>query len=128
MKIVRQPLLSMLCGHCCISMLSGVSVKKIIKMVGRDTGTSTKEMVRVLRKLKIKSGKKLRVVSKKSSLPAKAILKIKYPKKSNWHWVVVYKGMIHDPGASRGGIYPIEKLHERYDPKVKISSYLEIFS
>ncbi len=129
MKIVRQPKDSKICGHCCLSMITGKSIPTIIKLIGHEEGTTTKELVRILKKLKIKSGKRLKVIKDYSELPEKAIVKIKYKYSRNWHWVVFYKGLIYDPGFKRGGVYEINKLYNkgRYPTTAKITSYLEIF-
>ncbi len=130
LKIIRQPKDSKICGHCCLSMITGKSTKAIIKLIGHEEGTTTKELVNVLKKLKIKSEKRLKVIKDYSELPEKAILKIKYKYTINWHWVVFYKGFIYDPGTIRGGVYKLDKLRSKgkYPKTVKISSYLEIFS
>ena len=106
-----------LCGQIAVSIILRKPLKEVIKMFGKDCGTWTKDLVRVLRKNKIKCGKKLER-TRKSNL---AIAKLTYPHKKIWHWVVVHNNKIYDGiwGKSNGTVDWSEK-------KGRLTSYLNI--
>ncbi len=129
MEIVRQPLGSNICGHCCLSMISGESLNTAIKLIGHENPASPQELFLAFRELEINCDTQLKQVFENSILPKKAILKVTYPRndKSHWHWVAYNNGYIYDSSFRRGGIYLLNEISTRYLVEVKISNYLEIF-
>lgn len=100
MRIVTQPEGSNICGHCCVSMVTGVDVEEIIKAIGHRRGTRTKELVKVLRSYERECDDKLTRFSNYSGLPGLAIAKITYDwRKNNGHWVVLFYPLIVCPGG-----------------------------
>lgn len=128
MEVIRQPLGSNICGHCCLSMVSGESIETAIRLIGHENPASPKELVLALREMEINCDPQLRQVFPNSLLPNKAILKVIYPRndKTHWHWVAYNNGYIYDSSNRRGGIYTLSELSNRYLVEVKVSSYLKI--
>lgn len=100
-KHIRQPKDSLLCGQACLAMITKQSLEESIKHIGHSHGTITKELVKVLKKFKYKTPKKL---LRLSYIPKYAIAKIPhknikgYPKNARgWHWVVYWNGKRYDP-------------------------------
>lgn len=116
MKFVEQTYMT--CGQACVAMIAGISLKKAIEVVGKKGGTTTKDLVKALRKLGFKCGDRL-----KFDEPVfLAIVKEKFAKHEHewdwhWHWVVYYNGNYYDPGR---GVNPKLPKGRRY------SSCLEI--
>ncbi len=83
------------CGQAVLSMLSGVDVLDIFKLVNTEKETTLKDMKTALNTLGI-SFKEQRVeVKDKSELPRVAILSLETPK--CWHWSLVFDGKFYDP-------------------------------
>lgn len=131
MKVIRQPLGSNICGHCCLAMVADTTLETALNLIGHEDPVSTKEMVTALRTLNINCGDKLKIVHKNTILPKKAIIRVTYPNKNrtkyHWHWVAYENGYIFDSSAKRGGIYFPHHISDIYLVETKISSYLEIF-
>jgi len=89
---IEQPYKSRLCGQIAVSVITNLHLKDIIQLLGRN-GTSTKKLVRVLRRLGYTCPDKL----KKMPRPSLGIAKLKDPeRKSGWHWVAVDGDKIFD--------------------------------
>lgn len=83
------------CGQIAVSVIANCSMKKAIKVIGKDKYTKTKDLARGLKKLGFKCPLRLKVFKKNK--PELAIAKLSYPDtKHQWHWVVVYKDKIFD--------------------------------
>lgn len=119
---VHQPSNSRLCGQCVVSMLTGKRVETIIRLFGHSSGTYTRELVRVLNLLNIKTSNKLTLLKGKS-LPELCIVKILYLPNGR-HWAIHYKGIIY---CSSEGVYPMEDYLQLSDDNIRVSSFLEIF-
>lgn len=83
------------CGQAVLSMLSGESVKEIIKICGTDRETTLKQMFYSLDCLKISYNKTRIEVSEKKNLPEICILSLETP--HCWHWSLYFKGKFLDP-------------------------------
>ncbi len=94
---VYQPKGSVLCGQACVAMISGVPLKTAIDVIGHICTTHTNELISALRRLNVQCDSKLRRPSAQKPFPPFAILKISFPGKRNWHWVVRWNGKIYDP-------------------------------
>lgn len=105
------------CGQIALSVITGESLKEIIKLVGHNSSTKTKTLIRVLRELKYKCPNRLIKLKQK---PVLAIAKLSYPDKSNWHWVVINKDKIYD------GLNGNRKGEVNWHPSRRITSYLPI--
>lgn len=128
MEVLRQPLGSNICGHLCLSMVSGESIDSILKLIGHENAATHIELIQALRELGIKCGNRMVKFHENSILPQKAILNVIYPRKdvNHFHWVAYENGLIYDSSARRGGIYRLEELDNRYLVETRIFEYLEI--
>ncbi len=83
------------CGQAVLSMLSGIDVKEIFKLVNTEKETTLKDMKMALNTLGI-SFKENRVeVKEKNDLPRVAMLSLETPK--CWHWSLFFEGKFYDP-------------------------------
>ena len=82
------------CGQLAVSIILHKSLKDTIFLFGHSSYTKTSDLVKILRKNKIKCDNRLKTI-KKSEL---AIAKLTYLDRNNdvWHWVVVWKNKIFD--------------------------------
>lgn len=100
LKYIEQPNDSGLCGQCCVAMVANVSLDKAIWACHKAYtvhGTSSSQLINGLKILNIKHDKIKSKVSKNEMFPDFAILGI--GDKTNWgHWVVLYYGVVYDPG------------------------------
>ena len=124
MKIVSQKTNTLICGHCCVAMISGYPLSDVIDFIGHDRGTSTKELTRVLRKIGFSCSRRAKRIGKYSILPDLCILisRSANNNKGNWHWILYNKGKIYDSRCRKPHEY--EKYIKR--KKVRITSYIEI--
>lgn len=120
-RIINKPKLVMQttegnCGQACISMLSGIDIKEVCKIMHTNGSTSIGQIIEALDELGIRHAEKNKRISKMNSvLPEIAILTVHFSEYS--HWVLYYKGRYLDPEFG--------ELDE-YD-KGKITSFLECF-
>jgi hypothetical protein len=121
MRLIRQPRGSSLCGHCVVAMAAGVSLKRVIEVVGHERATRTKELVKALREfgVAVRSDRRVRFTDA-AALPRRCVLYLKLQGKTRaWgHYVLRWDGRDYDPG-NRGLIYWANR-----DPR--LTSYLEI--
>lgn len=104
------------CGQACISMLSGIDIKEVCKIMHTNGSTSIGQIICALDELGIRHAEKNKRLSKMNPvLPEIAIITVHFPEYS--HWVLYYKGRYLDPEF--GGF-------EKYQ-KGKITSFLECF-
>ena len=116
-KWIKQPD-KPLCGQIAVAVIGKCSIKKAIKLIGKDGYTKTKDLARGLKKLGFKCPTRLKVLKNKPEL---AIGKLSYPDtKYNWHWVVVYKNKIFD------GINGNRWGKVKWEKNWRITSYLPI--
>lgn len=120
MNLIQQPWDSKLCGHCCVAMVAGVSLAKVIGAIGHLEGTKTKEIVSALEAFGV-GVKKLKVGKPpKGALSIVKAWPINQKKSRGWHWVVIdQRGKMLDP--SSGNL-----SHILYNERYKLTSYLEI--
>ena len=83
------------CGQAVLSMLSGVDVYEIIRLVNTEKETTLKDMKTALTKLEISYKAERVEVKHKSELPKVAVLSLETPK--CWHWSLYYDGVFYDP-------------------------------
>lgn len=130
-KLLEFPLISQTgdntCGQACIAMLSKITEIEACKIIGHCKSTKTKEIVKALKTLKIKCASRLRVLSKKKSLPKLAILKVihKDNKTRKWHWVIICNNAIYDPA---GYVVDLNYKNNPWSKTRKVTSFLEITS
>ena len=86
---------SLACGQAVLSMLSGVDVFEIFKLVGTEKETTLKDMKMALTKLEISYKSERVEVKDKSELPSVAMLSLETPK--CWHWSLFFEGEFFDP-------------------------------
>ncbi len=83
------------CGQAVLSMLSGVDVYEIFKLVNTEKETTLKDMKEALKALNIGFKENRVEVKNKSDLPRVAILSLETPK--CWHWSLYFEGKFYDP-------------------------------
>ena len=114
-RLVFQPPLSKLCGHACVAMVTGTTLDKVQSVIGHSHGTTTRELVRAIRKLGGKCSSRLQRIGTHVALPDRAIVKISLPKTRNWHWVVYWDNHLFDPAQ-----------HWRFRAVGRVTSFLPI--
>ena len=76
-----------------VAVIASIPVNVVAECIGKDGGTTTKQLVKAVRKLGYKCPDRLKVMPR----PPLAIAKLKNPKRrSGWHWVVVDGDNIFD--------------------------------
>lgn len=91
---VKQPSGTKTCGQVAVAVIAGISLEEAIKVVGKKGCTTTKDLVKAIRKLGFKCPDRCK---KMNRTPPLAIAQVKYPtRKSGWHWVVVDGNKIFD--------------------------------
>lgn len=104
-------------------MAAGVSLQRAIEAVGHQKarGTHTREIIAGLRALGVGCADRLRRVSRaKPLLPPFAVVaacRIRPAAPALWHWLLVWDGVIYDPGQ----VWPDAYKDWRF------TSYLELF-
>ncbi len=100
---IKQPDDSNQCGQVAVAVVTGITLKQSIRIIGKKGCTNTKDLVFALRFLGYKCPRKC----KKMPRPPLAIAKLRAPdRKNGWHWVVVDGDKIYDgiDGNERGQI------------------------
>ncbi len=91
MKWIQQPP-KPICGQVAVAVIADISLEESIKVVGKKGSTTTKDLVKALRKL----GYKCPDRCKKMPKPKLAIGQLHRKNFSGWHWVVVSDNKIYD--------------------------------
>lgn len=86
---------SLACGQAVLSMLSGVDVAEIFKLVNTEKETTLKDMKNALTALGISYKNERIEVKNKNELPRVAVLSLETPK--CWHWSLYFDGVFYDP-------------------------------
>lgn len=126
-RLVQQPDASTICGQCCVAMLTGASLSKVINLVGHRHGTKTKELTKVLRRLgydcpdRLRHAKDLEQALRKVE---RALVKITWEQTRAWHWVAWAEELIFDPGSES----PLGNFELYRYLGGRATSYLEISS
>lgn len=123
MELVLQDDGTKICGHCCVSMITGKPINDIIKLFGHTRGTSTKQVVNVLNSLGHKCKAPLQRIKADDVLPDLAILKIHWKYLNGTHWVVYNKGYIYCSVYGKFGFHRLSKIGEY---GARATSYIEI--
>jgi hypothetical protein len=114
MTPVYQPKRSKLCGHACVAMVAGVSLAEAVLAIGHRRATKTSDLIPTLRKLGVRCGDQLRIAPPDNTYTGTCIVQLRWPRRRNWHWVVIHDGALYDPSPNpRGG--------------GRLGAYLEIF-
>lgn len=83
-------------------MLTGVSLSRVVNLVGHNHGTRTRELVKVIKRLgfdcpdRLKHSKELEAALYKVE---RALVKITWADTKSWHWVAWADGLIFDPSS-----------------------------
>ena len=104
MKLLKQPT-DYTCGQTAVAMVAGVSVDKVRKIMKAGHSkrhwfgekTSTKDLVRALRILKVRSRRKIHRLKKNEILPYFCIARMQITGQRWSHWVVFKGKEIYDP-------------------------------
>lgn len=113
MKLIKQKLKSN-CGQIALSLVTGVKLRIIYKLIKHKSYTTTKELVNILKKLNYDCPNKLKCLKQ---IPELCVAKLSFSNKKNWHWIVIYKNNTYD------GIYG---KNADYSNIGKITSFLPI--
>lgn len=105
------------CGVIAVSVIADCSIKKAIEVIGKNGRTSTKDLIRGLKKLGYVCSKRLKHLKERPKL---AIAKLSIPNTHHWHWVVIYKDKIYD------GVHGNKKGEVNFPKGYRITSYLPI--
>ena len=118
-QLVKQPEKSNQCGQCCVAMVTGVSRLKAISVFGKTGLTSWGNVRTALANL----GKN-RTVQALGALPllSVSIVRVKWDKGSNSHFVVWDNGVWLDPELGRS----LGARHKLWIVDVRIVSHLQI--
>jgi|GEM_PF-3231900 len=114
-----------MCGQCCVAMLTGSSLKRVLYIVGHDHGTKTKELALAIRLLGFDCRDRLRHVKhvvKHLYKTDRALVKLTIKHSSSWHWVAWIENKIYDPSKS----YPVSLFSSIDNERIRPTSYLEI--
>ena len=123
MRHIMQPVGSQTCGQTVVAMATGKAVSTIVKVIGHDQATNLEELVEALRVFGIKTkrdGRKRWNKAIGNSPPKYAILKKLLHNKGekyHGHWLLIWNGILHDPGMSKAGID---------SGRGRITSYIEL--
>ena len=99
--LIKQPLGSKQCGQASLAMLTGISLERAVELVGKKKGTKTKDLVAAARKLGLDCPDRLKVLGRKTLAELeRALVKVKVPGQSNWHWIAVIDGKVFDPAPA----------------------------
>ena len=105
------------CGQLAVAMVTGKSIEKVENYFGHDHGTKSKDLAAALKHFGFSCSNRLLVMKER---PICAIAKLKYPSKSGWHWVVVYKDKIYD------GVWGQPDGTVEWPRGAKLTSYIPI--
>ena len=97
MQLIQQPVNSKVCGQACVAMARGCTLEEAVGKVGRGwRSTQTKDLVKGLRDV-FRCPSRLRKITPKTPLPARAVVKLSFRGKRGWHWVLWWDGRVYDP-------------------------------
>lgn len=112
----------MLCGQTCVANAAGVTLDEAIQAVGHGHASRRGELVRAFEKFGI--GAKTRTLQRCKNDPLKApencLLHVLFHKRGepfHGHWVLRWKGIIHDPCMPHAICY---------DANGRFTSYIEL--
>ena len=106
MRWVRQnPLTEDACGQCSAAMLLDIGKREAIARVGHDLGTTTREMIDLLRGGGLEVASRLRRMRSFDEIPTRRALLLGYWK-TYPHWMAWNRGRVFDPVE---GIFHVEK-------------------
>lgn len=104
------------CGQACISMLTGISIEEVCKVMGTSGGTTIGQILDALDQFNVRHAEKnIRLSKKNFIIPDIAIINVHFSEYT--HWVLHYKGTFYDPEFGKMKEYT----------NGKITSFLECF-
>ena len=96
------------CGQCAVAMLTESTYEQVVKVIGNSNSTKTKVLVKAIRELGWLCDDRLgrfgvswhgwkdQIKHRPEDL-VRALVRVNYPGKSNWHWIAVIDGVVYDP-------------------------------
>lgn len=103
MRHLQQPKRSKTCGQHCVAMLAGVPVEQVVSKAG-EKATKPAELLKIAASFGLKQKSNLWVLIRGDyELPNNGILKLRKPRRKNFHWACVVNGQIHDPSQDAPG-------------------------
>jgi hypothetical protein len=103
--LLQQPTGSNLCGQYCVAMLADVTPAEAIKSIGKRGRTSTRDLVRGLRKLGYACADQAERIGRAETVPSFGIIKLTIDRgpgarpQCGRHWILVYNGVSYDPAG-----------------------------
>ena len=106
---INQPEGSKLCGQIAVAVVAKTSLKKVIKLIGHEKATTTRELAKALHALGYKCPMRCVRISKNVPISNLAICHLRTDRKSGWHWVVkdgirFYDGCVKECFGKRGEV------------------------
>ena len=102
-KLLIQPKGKPVCGHCCVAMILGVSLKKAYKILGHQRETSIEDMLKAL-----DIADAIRYNGNNKHLDCVTIQLHENPNNySQKHWTVCNYGELLDP-AQHNNLWPVK--------------------
>jgi hypothetical protein len=110
------------CGQACVAMLTGQPIEEVIKVIGHDNSTYSKDLVKALRHFDLKCADTLTPYTEDTILPIISIILVDHDVKvlrplgskvRGNHWAICCFGNIIDPDPimeNRLGLLPNERI------------------
>ncbi len=106
-------------------MLTGSSLRRVVNIIGHEHGTRTKELAKAIRRLGYDCDDRLRRTRDlDGSLEkvSKALVKLKFENRRNWHWLAWIDGTVYDPSFTQ----PESNFSRLRNYLARPTSYLEV--
>ncbi len=94
--LVRQPLRSRCCGQAVCAMLTGQGLHWECVQMGHAKGTKPHELRSRLGRAGVRLG--CTQLTRYAPVPDRAVLRQSTKGRRNWHWLLIWDGVVYDPG------------------------------
>lgn len=100
LTFVQQPPNSSLCGQCCVAMITGRKLEEVIRTMGTEGGTRTRDVVDALLVFDVDCELELETLKRGQSPPPLCMAKCHiFSDTKRWtHWIVIKDGIAYCPG------------------------------
>lgn len=89
------------CGQIAVAVITGHDYKEIVRYVGHENGTRSRDLVRALRRAGFTAPSRCIVLTKDRELPTNSIVRVRREKQTMSHWVAVSNGIVYDGNWGR---------------------------
>lgn len=117
MELIMQPPGSWLCGQTCVAMIAGITLEQSIRIFGKRSGTTTKQVIRALRETGIECGDIL-IRARNHERPAFCMAVVHFRGERYTHWTIWKNGRYYDPAIG---------IIDEYPEDAWVTSYLPIY-